>query len=113
MMNDEMESSNSSAYDSIVRICFKYYVPQISELISQLRAILKDNPDVVYEKSDYVRSTLLHHAAVSRSPEFCQVLISLNEDLVRALDIFENLPFHAACRSANINTAKYLYRLYP
>ena len=65
------------------------------------------------KKSDYVRSTLLHHAAVSRSSEFCQVLISLNEDLVRALDIFENLPFHAACRSANINTAKYLYRLYP
>ena len=102
-------SSNSLAYDSILDLCENDDIPE-SELISQLQAILQDNPDVVYEKNESGR-TLLHRAAMcGRSPEFCQVLVSLNEDIVKTADNYGSLPIHDACAYANTNTAKYLFK---
>ena len=103
-------SSNTSAYDSILVLCEDCDIPE-SELIVQLHAILQANPNVIYEEN--YGWTPLHYAAECRPPEFCQVLISLNEDAVRAATIAGDLPFHVACFYGNTNTAKYLCRLYP
>ena len=111
MMNDGMVPSCSSTYDSIVGICFNDEL-QESVLISQLQVILQANPNVVHEKDD-LGCKLLHHASVHRSPEFCRELVSLSEDLVKTIDNEGCLPFHIACLSENIMTAKYLCRLYP
>ena len=104
--------SNRSAYYSCVDLCANKELEE-SELVSQLRVILKTNPDVVHERGEgeqgAVGYTLLHHAALRRSPEFCQMLLSLDEDLVRTADTDGSLPFYLACEYSNTNTAKYLY----
>ena len=106
MTNDEMLSS----YDLALDLYCNKYILEESELIPQLRVILNDNPNVVHER-DEDDWTLLHHAACHRSPEFCQVLVSQNNGLVRTAD--GSLPFHLACINKNIDTAKYLFGLYP
>eukprot|EP00956_Cyclotella_meneghiniana_P011258 scaffold15837_cov49-Cyclotella_meneghiniana.AAC.4 len=86
-----------------------------SELVSQLEAILKANPDVAVETSRPPGPvlTLLHHAARLRSPEFCRLLIDVNPNLVRTANNRGTLPFHIACLGSNVETAKYLYHRYP
>ena len=102
-------SSNRSAYDSINGLCNQYNeLWHESELISRLQDILQANPNVVHEKN-HVGRTLLHKAACRRSPEFCQALVSLNQDLVKTADNEGTLPFHFACEVANMKTTKYLY----
>eukprot|EP00956_Cyclotella_meneghiniana_P010329 scaffold14277_cov69-Cyclotella_meneghiniana.AAC.3 len=86
------------------------YKPEF-ELLSQLSDILKTNPNVVYEKRD--GWTLLHSAALHRPPEFCQLLIDANPNLVRTLNNDGELPVHVACLHVNVKTAKQLFELYP
>eukprot|EP00956_Cyclotella_meneghiniana_P011257 scaffold15837_cov49-Cyclotella_meneghiniana.AAC.3 len=106
-----MASSNSS-FDSAVDLCYNEEDLSESELMSQFQAILKTNPDVA-TKSDDEGVTLLHHAAMYRSPDFCKLLVDRNPDLVRTAQLSGWLPFHGACSGGNVETAKYLYKIYP
>ena len=82
------------------------------ERISRLKAVLQANPTIVHEK-DHAGVTLLHHAACDRSPEFCQVIVTMNEDLVRTKCDNGWFPVYYSCAAENTNTAKYLFKLYP
>eukprot|EP00956_Cyclotella_meneghiniana_P037459 scaffold139217_cov25-Cyclotella_meneghiniana.AAC.1 len=110
-----MASFNSS-FKSAVALCRNRKGEDIyssldlseSELVSQLEAILKINPDVVH-KRDEIGWTLLHHAAECRSPDFCKLLVDINPDLVKSVTHRGlnrgQLPFHHACSRGNVETA--------
>ena len=100
-----------TTFESIVALCENKAELSESDLISQLKAVQID-PDVLAAR-DEVGSTLLHIAACNRSPEFCQVLHELNATLVKSEDIWNGLPIHSACRELNVETAKYLFNVYP
>ena len=99
------------------------------ELIDELKLILAKDPDVVHERDDgrtnfttsrgssfwhhVIGGALLHRAAKLRSIEFCKVLFEENPQALRLADSEERLPFHYSCVNNNVETAKYLFRLYP
>ena len=99
-------------YESVVALCKNDDCLDESELLSQLEAILKENPNVARETDEDI-NTLLHWAAMHRSPAFCKLLIDVNPDLVKIADSYNMLPFHDACLQCNVETAKYLFHLYP
>ena len=68
---------------------------------------------MINEIDDGLRQTLLHKAAIRRSPEFCQMLIELKIDHVKMKNVLGWLPFHLSCRCRKVDTAKYLFGLYP
>eukprot|EP00956_Cyclotella_meneghiniana_P023869 scaffold47168_cov25-Cyclotella_meneghiniana.AAC.3 len=106
----------SSSFRSAVALCPNDNKLTESKLLLQMSAILQSNPNVVQEKHDgeyRFGSTLLHYAACGRSPEFCQLLIDMNPDLVKTADHYGVLPFHVACYKSNVRTAKFLYEKYP
>ena len=109
-------SSQYTVFDSINIICLQgllgFTTPE-AELLSGLTDVLKTNPNVVYERSDSDGSTLLHSAAYFQSPEFCQLLINANPNLVRIRDDDGDLPVHKACIYPNVKTAIHLFNLYP
>ena len=84
------------------------------ELLEQLKSILEANPYVVREtdaaSSDW---TLLHYAAQRRSVEFCKLLIEQNDAALMTPNIMGSLPFHISCIYKNIETAKYLFQMFP
>ena len=82
------------------------------ELILRLQKFSQINSGVLSERNEYGR-TLLHHAAMGRSPEVCRVIHDQNDTLVKTQDRFGNLPMHHACLNGNVNAAKYLYSVYP
>eukprot|EP00956_Cyclotella_meneghiniana_P010731 scaffold15044_cov37-Cyclotella_meneghiniana.AAC.3 len=84
-----------------------------TELVSRLKATQID-PDVLSTRS-WSGMTLLHLAAFhGRSPEFCSVLHQLDVTLVKTQDNEGWLPMHHACAlNVNVETAKYLFSLYP
>ena len=90
-------------------LCGKFTDNTEPKLLLQL---LEIDPGVVQEKDGY-GMTLLHYAASNRSPEFCQLLIDSNPELLRTADDYDKLPFHIACYHANVHTAKYFYHRFP
>eukprot|EP00956_Cyclotella_meneghiniana_P030103 scaffold74946_cov46-Cyclotella_meneghiniana.AAC.5 len=107
----------SSSFKSVKALCGNDNNHTESDLLLQLSAILQSDPDVVQELDDtpFIGNgrTLLHHAAECSSPEFCQLLIDMNPDLVKTADNSGVLPFHSACFESNARTAKLLYDKYP
>eukprot|EP00956_Cyclotella_meneghiniana_P025161 scaffold51847_cov39-Cyclotella_meneghiniana.AAC.5 len=86
------------------------------ELLLQVEEILRTDPEVVHERGNGPGpdgNTLLHLAALHRSPELCKLFIGIDGDLVRAINDMGELPFHCSCYGCNTETAKYLYSLYP
>jgi len=55
----------------------------------------------------------IHHAAKSRSPAFCEVLINAYPEALKIQDEHGRLPIHIACRSGRPATVKYLLQVYP
>ena len=106
-----MASSNRSL-KSAVDLCYNEEDLSESKLVSQFEAILKTNPDVANKAGDE-GITLLHHAVRYQSPDFCKLLIDTNPDLVRTAHISGWLPFYSACSGGNVETAKYLYHIFP
>eukprot|EP00956_Cyclotella_meneghiniana_P044440 scaffold318559_cov30-Cyclotella_meneghiniana.AAC.1 len=82
------------------------------ELVLRLQKFSQINPGVFSER-DEEGGTLLHYAAMERSPEFCRVIHDQNDTLVKTKDNDGWLPVHCACRYGNVNAAKYLLELYP
>ena len=108
-------SAERSLFDSIKALCLNEEGNPESDPPSQLvelQDLLNSNPNVAQEK-DESGCTLLHYAAEIQPPEFCRRLIDVETNLVRVSSNFNRLPFHHACRFSNIETAKYLYHLYP
>eukprot|EP00956_Cyclotella_meneghiniana_P041065 scaffold213573_cov36-Cyclotella_meneghiniana.AAC.2 len=114
-MPSSLSRRTPTPFEAATDLCFNWglTIPE-SELPSRLEAILKANPNIVYQKEEKGGYTLLHNAAQGRSPEFCKLIIEMNPDLVRMPnDYGHDLPFHMACYGANVDTAKYLFHLYP
>ena len=85
-----------------------------AEQVDQLKAILTQNPNVAFEtNNDHEYGSLLHFAASHRSLEFCKLLVEKNPQAVRIRNNDGMLPFHLSCRYCNVQTAKYLFHLYP
>ena len=105
----------SGAYESIENLIQNEAKLSESEQLSQLRSILQTNPDVVHEANSY-GVLLLHSAAAHSSPRFCKLLIESDADLkslkTKTFD-YDQLPFQYACSAANLETAKYLFHLWP
>eukprot|EP00956_Cyclotella_meneghiniana_P037536 scaffold140284_cov40-Cyclotella_meneghiniana.AAC.1 len=100
----------SQAFNDIEALC--YSDEPESELLPQLAAIISEHPNVGGETDDIGWSPL-HCAALHRSPEFCNLIIELNSDLVKKKTNIGELPFHESCIKRNVETAKYLFSLYP
>ena len=99
-------------FESIIRLCYNEDDLSEPELVSRLKAALND-PGVLSER-DGNGYTLLNIAAVyGRSPDFCQVLHELDLALVKTKDNYGWLAVHSACCNVNMDTAKYLFELYP
>ena len=105
----------SQSCQSIRILCYNYDDRSESELVEQLKLILSANPDAAHEIDDRdgAGQTLLHRAAGKRSVTFCKLLVEQNTEAVRVTDRCGNLPFHLSCAANNVDTAKYLYQLYP
>jgi ankyrin repeat protein len=104
----------SSAFDRIKILCLEVEGIPESELISQLKSILRANPDVQYEQDeqdDWGR-TILHYAVDKRSVEFTKLLVE-DSNLVKTANNYGQLPIHFACHHGNVEVAKYLYSIYP
>ena len=57
---------------------------------------------------------IIHYAAIKgRSPEFCRVIHEQNSTILKTTDNYGLLPFHWACSAVNVETAKYLFYIYP
>ena len=78
----------------------------------QAGKILRTDPEVLHEQ-DTNGNTLLHLAALRRSPELCKLFIGIDSDLVKTANNRGFLPFYCSCNHCNTETAKYLYHLYP
>jgi ankyrin repeat protein len=118
-----MSSYQIIVINSIIALCLNQKgLPEL-ELIDQLKAIIDKDPSAarsaIVNGRDHNRFgdgwTVLHDAACSRSPEFCQVLVEMGGGLetAKASDKFGLLPFHHACQHNNFDTAKYLYQIFP
>ena len=83
-----------------------------SELVEELKAILTQTPNVVYE-TDHFQRSLLHYAARFRSVDFCKLLVEKNPRAVCNRTNNGQLPLHISCLTCNVQTAKYLFELYP
>jgi ankyrin repeat protein len=81
-------------------------------LLKTLEAILHEYPEVAHERHEN-GYTLLHFASLRQSPEFCKRLLDLNVDAVKSQSDIGALPIHYACRCNNVETAQYLFELYP
>ena len=102
----------SDSYVAIQELCgFDNDDLPETELLGRLKLILSMNQDVVHETDG--GPTLLHEAARARSPEFCKLLIEQNPEAVWATENRRPLPFLYSCAGVNLETAKYLFRLYP
>ncbi|KAL3772825.1 hypothetical protein ACHAWO_006908 [Cyclotella atomus] len=104
----------SSAFDRIKILCLEVEGIPESELIPQLKSILRANPDVQYEQDeqdDWGR-TILHYAVDKRSVEFTKLLVE-DSNLVKTANNYGQLPIHFACHHGNVEVAKYLYSIYP
>eukprot|EP00956_Cyclotella_meneghiniana_P013281 scaffold19084_cov64-Cyclotella_meneghiniana.AAC.4 len=101
-----------ATFDDIEALCWNVDNLSESELVSKLRATEID-PSVLLER--YEGETLLHIAVYGgRSPEFCRVLHQLDATLVKTRDNSGWLPMHRACYEVtNVETAKYLFAMYP
>jgi ankyrin repeat protein len=114
-----MSSYQIIVINSIIALCLNQKgLPEL-ELIDQLKAIINKDPGVarsaIVNESGCYSGTVLHDAARSRSPEFCQVLVEMGGGLetAKASDKYGLLPFHHACQHNNFDTAKYLYQIFP
>eukprot|EP00956_Cyclotella_meneghiniana_P044816 scaffold337804_cov106-Cyclotella_meneghiniana.AAC.1 len=76
-----------------------------------MEGILSTTPEVVHERGN--GNTLLHLAALRRSPKVCKQLLAIDNNLVKNTNGMGWLPFHSSCYRCNTETAKYLYSLYP
>lgn len=84
-----------------------------SELLEELSNVIRDFPDATLEVHHVTGMTPVHYAARERSAAFIQLLCADNTELARRTNNEGELPFHIACRSANIDAVEYLYHLYP
>eukprot|EP00956_Cyclotella_meneghiniana_P022782 scaffold43448_cov51-Cyclotella_meneghiniana.AAC.4 len=70
------------------------------------------HPEIVHRETINDHS-LLHDAAECRSPEYCKLFLDIDPNLVKSVSSKGRLPFHHACSKGNVETAKYLYHIYP
>ena len=102
----------SHAFQSIFELILNE--AQLSELkqLAQMRSVLQTYPDMVHEKYHFI---LLHYAALFSPPNVCKLLIESDTELksVKTKDSDGELPFHKACGGNNIETATYLFHLWP
>lgn len=104
--------SSNRSFHSAIALCRNIKNQTESELQQQLKAILTADPAVTQETDEW-GFQLIHLAARNRSPEFCELLVDANIDLVRNVDTSGWLPIHYACLNSDFDTLKYLLRLYP
>eukprot|EP00956_Cyclotella_meneghiniana_P032622 scaffold90390_cov50-Cyclotella_meneghiniana.AAC.3 len=83
-----------------------------SASLSQLKEVLEMHPEIVHRET-VIGHSLLHDAAECRSPEYCKLFLDIDLNLVKSVSSRGRLPFHHACSKGNVETAKYLYHLYP
>eukprot|EP00956_Cyclotella_meneghiniana_P035278 scaffold113296_cov42-Cyclotella_meneghiniana.AAC.2 len=86
--------------------------PSDHELVLILQKLSQINPGVFSERDENGK-TLLHYAAMERSPDLCRVIHDQNDTLVKTKDDHGRLPVHYACLYGNVNAAKYLLEIYP
>ena len=99
------------AASSILALC--RFGSAETESLAELKSILREHPNVLQERDEH-NQTLLHFACrYGRSSEFCKVIIEADHDLVMAVNNNGWLPFHYSCWYGNVETAKYLFSLYP
>ena len=78
-----------------------------------LRLLLEKHPQSI-RHVDNKDNLPIHIAAMSKSPEFCRVLIEAYPGSERiATNDMEELPIHYACLHNTVATVEYLYNLYP
>eukprot|EP00956_Cyclotella_meneghiniana_P044629 scaffold326955_cov79-Cyclotella_meneghiniana.AAC.1 len=100
-----------ATFDEIKGLCWNEDSDSESDLLYRLKTT-QINPGVLAER-DHVGATLLHHAVMKRSSEFCRVIHDQNGTLVKIQDRFGNLPVHLAFLNDNTESMKYLLKLYP
>eukprot|EP00956_Cyclotella_meneghiniana_P022045 scaffold41027_cov53-Cyclotella_meneghiniana.AAC.2 len=101
-----------ATFDEIEDLCRNRSGLSDFELVLRLQKFSQINPRVFSER-DEDGLTLLHHAVMGRSPEFCRVIHDQNNTLVKIQDEYGCLPLHYACSYGSVKTAKYLLELYP
>eukprot|EP00956_Cyclotella_meneghiniana_P004648 scaffold5730_cov55-Cyclotella_meneghiniana.AAC.17 len=101
-----------ATFNDIGAICANSDNLSESELISILKAT-QIEPNLLSER-DQRGLTLLHIAArYKRSAEFCSLIHEQNGTLVKTTDNHGMLPMYYACLVVNVETAKYLFNVYP
>ena len=117
-MSSESFFDSFEAFELIAALCSNESKLTEPELVDDLKAILIACPDDVanqtFEDDMFGDgTTLLHCAAETRCVEFCKLLVEKNPRAVTTANDFGRLPFHYSCLGYNVETAKYLFSLYP
>ena len=101
-----------ATFNDIGAICANSDNLSESELVSILKAT-QIEPSVLSERDEKGR-TLIHIAAIyKRSAEFCKLIHEQNGTLVKTTDNHGMLPMYYSCVLVNVETAKYLFNVYP
>ena len=101
-----------ATFNDVRALCMNQAHLSEPELVSRLRSMeIELN---VLAARDPEGATLLHCAVeYGRSPEFCRVIHELDATLVKTQDNYGWLPLHEACQAVSVDTAKYLFHLFP
>eukprot|EP00956_Cyclotella_meneghiniana_P012450 scaffold17673_cov59-Cyclotella_meneghiniana.AAC.1 len=101
-------------FQEIKDLCWNRAGLSEPELVSKLKQVTQIDPNVLATRDEHGRTLLYFAASTGRSREFCQVLHEQNGTLVKTTDnICGMLPIHHACRAIKVETAKYLFEVYP
>ena len=102
---------DETIYGRVKRLCRHEGKYLDDSLLHELKSIISTNPEAVRERDRH--DELLHLAAENRSVGFVKLLFEQDSTALRTRNWLGQLPFHVACRSCNVETAKFLYHMYP